>query len=197
MPIARCHINAIWANGFGRQDERRVADTFRVISLSFSNLGGPEVVSEYFAENGERSFEDRIYSNLGEFYLSKLRYQDASAVYASFVEQNPYHRVSPRFGMRIIDIYGEGGFPLLVVESKKDFATKYGLDSDYWDYFDVAESPEVVGFLKTNLTDLANHYHALYQDPNLADEQLENYAEASRWYRELPRLWQRLPLEVP
>ena len=30
-------------------DERRIADTFRVISLSFSNLGGPEVVQEYFA----------------------------------------------------------------------------------------------------------------------------------------------------
>ena len=31
------------------EDERRVADTFRVISLSFSNLGGPEVLGEYYA----------------------------------------------------------------------------------------------------------------------------------------------------
>ena len=30
-------------------DERRIADTFDVISLSFSNLGGPEVVQQYFA----------------------------------------------------------------------------------------------------------------------------------------------------
>jgi tetratricopeptide (TPR) repeat protein len=165
-------------------DERRVADTFRVISLSFSNIGGPEVVSEYFSAKGARSFEDRIYSNLGEFYLSKLRYQDAAAVYGSFVELNPYHKASPRFSMRIIDIYGQGDFPLLVVESKKDFAEKYGLGSDYWDYFDAAESPEVIGFLKTNLTDLANHYHSLYQDPTLEDEKLANYDEASRWYRE-------------
>ena len=35
-------------------EERRVADTFRVISLGFSNLGGPDVVREYFAENGRR-----------------------------------------------------------------------------------------------------------------------------------------------
>lgn len=166
------------------EDERRVADTFRVISLSFSNLGGPEVVNEYFASNGERSYEDRIYSNLGEFYLSKLRYQDAAAVYTSFVDLNPYHRVSPRFSMRVAEIYAEGGFPLLVVESKKDFATKYGLASDYWDYFDVADSPEVIAYLKTNLTDLANHYHSLYQDPALVDDQLENYTEASHWYRE-------------
>ena len=43
-------------------EERRVADTFRVISLGFSNLGGPEVVREYFAENGRRGYEDRIYA---------------------------------------------------------------------------------------------------------------------------------------
>lgn len=165
-------------------DERRVADTFRVISLSFSNLGGPEVLSEYFAANGSRSFEDRIYSNLGEFYLDKLRYNDAATVYDSFVELNPYHRVAPRFSMRIVEIYEEGDFPLLVVESKKDFATKYGLQSPYWQYFDSADSPEVLGFLKTNLTDLANHYHALYQDETLLEEQPANFAEASLWYRE-------------
>ena len=32
--------------------ERRIADTFRVISLSFSNLGGPEVLEAYFAAMG-------------------------------------------------------------------------------------------------------------------------------------------------
>ncbi len=59
-------------------EERRVADTFRVISLGFSNLGGPDVVQEYFAENGRRSYEDRVYANLGEYYLAKLRYDDAA-----------------------------------------------------------------------------------------------------------------------
>ncbi|MGD8810582.1 MAG: tetratricopeptide repeat protein, partial [Gammaproteobacteria bacterium] len=165
-------------------EERRVADTYRVISLGFSNLGGPEVVSEYFADNGTRSYEDRIYSNLGEFYLTKLRYNDAAAVYESFVELYPFHRVAPRFSMRVTEIYEEGNFPLLVVESKKDFATKYGLQSEYWQYYDVEETPEVLGFLKTNLTDLANHYHALYQDETLVEERAENFAEASIWYRE-------------
>ena len=165
-------------------EERRVADTFRVISLSFSNLGGPEVINEYFADNGVRSYEDRIYANLGEFYLEKLRYHDAAEVYASFVDLYPYHRVSPQFSMRIVDIYDQGGFPILVVESKKDFATKYGLQSEYWDYFDSAETPEVLSFLKTNLTDLANHYHALYQEETLVDERPQNFAEASQWYRE-------------
>src|SRR5207253_11470707 len=58
-------------------NDRRVADTFRVISLSFSNLGGPETLPEYFSKFGNRSYEDRIYSSLGEHYLGKLRYDDA------------------------------------------------------------------------------------------------------------------------
>jgi len=66
-------------------DDRRVADTFRVISLSFSNLGGPETIQEYFSKFGNRSYEDRIYSNLGEHYLSKLRYDDAAKTYKAFI----------------------------------------------------------------------------------------------------------------
>jgi tetratricopeptide (TPR) repeat protein len=165
------------------EDERRVADTFRVISLSFSNLGGPEVVGEYYAVNGNRSYEDRIYQNLGEFYFDKLRYNDAAAVYDSFVDSYPYHRRSPEFGMRVIGIYQAGDFPKLVVESKKAFATSYGLASEYWQHFDAAERPEVLGYLKTNLEDLANHYHALYQEESLAEEKPANYAEAQVWYR--------------
>jgi outer membrane protein assembly factor BamD (BamD/ComL family) len=166
------------------EDDRRVADTFHVISLSFSNLGGLEVLPEYFATNGGRDYEDLIYKNLGEFYLEKLRYQDAAAVYASFVKQHPLHRVSPLFSMRVIEIYQKGDFPKLVVESKKSFARDYGLKAEYWRHFDVNASPEVLAYLKTNLKDLANHYHSLYQDESLAGEKPTNYHEALAWYRE-------------
>jgi tetratricopeptide (TPR) repeat protein/TolA-binding protein len=164
------------------EDERRVADTFRVISLSFSNLGGPEVIGEYYATYGGRPYEDRMYQNLAEFYFDKLRYNDAAAVYGAFVERYPYHRAAPEFGMRVVGIYEAGDFPRLVVESKKSFSTKYGLQSDYWQHFDSAERPEVLAYLKTNLTDLANHYHALYQE-GLDEEKPANYAEALTWYR--------------
>jgi len=164
-------------------DEHRVADTFRVISLSFSNLGGPEVVDEFFSANGQRSYSDKIYGNLGEFYFGKLRYDDAASVYKSFVRLNLFHKVSPHFSMRVVEIYGEAGFPKLVVESKKDFATNYALDAEYWDHVDVAQSEQVVALLKTNLTDLANHYHALYQEEELQDERGTNFAEAHHWYR--------------
>ena len=163
-------------------DERRVADTYRVISLSFSNLGGPDAVKEYYSTYGKRSYEDRVYSNLGEHYLEKLRYDDAAKTYKTFVALYPIHRNAPRFSMRVIETFTKGGFPQLVLESKRDFASRYGLQGEYWRHFKPEESPEVVGYLKTNLKDLATHYHAEYQGTDNASEKLTNYREALRWY---------------
>jgi tetratricopeptide (TPR) repeat protein len=163
-------------------NDRRVADTFRVISLSFSNLGGPETVPEYFSKFGNRSYEDRIYSSLGEHYLGKLRYDDAAKTYKGFVTLYPFHRAAPRFSMRIVDTFTQGGFPKLVLESKREFASKYSLKAEYWRHFKPEESPEVLAYLKTNLKDLATHYHAQYQNANEASEKLTNYREASQWY---------------
>jgi len=165
-------------------DGHRVADTFRVVSLSLSNIGGPEVIDDYFSAHGARGYADKIYRNLGEFYLSKLRYHDAASVYGSFIELNPFHRRSPHFNMQIVAIYTAGEFPLLVVESKREFASRYALQAEYWRYFNLDEAPEVVSFLQTNLKDLANHYHALYQNESLAEKRPAAFLEAQRWYRE-------------
>jgi tetratricopeptide (TPR) repeat protein len=165
------------------EDERRIADTYRVISLSFSSLGGPEIVKQYFADTGGRSYEDRIYGQLGEFYLEKLRYQDAAAAYQAFIDLHALHRSSPHFGMRVVEIYEAGGFPKLVLESKKDFAARYGLQAEYWQHFEIEQSPEVRSYLQSNLQDLASHYHALFQQADLADDRPANFDEALRWYR--------------
>ncbi len=166
-------------------EKKRMDDTFHVISLGFSYLGGANSVVDYFSRNGERSYEDRIYSNLGEYYVEKRRYSDATATYNAFVSRNPFHGRSPNFHMRIIEINIAGGFPSLVIDSKKAFSTNYGLRSDYWQYFETSDRPEVLGFLKTNLKDLANHYHALYQDKRRAKDKSANFSEALHWYREL------------
>jgi tetratricopeptide (TPR) repeat protein len=165
-----------------KEDERRVADTFRAVSLSFSNLGGPEAIQEYFSNSGTRSYADRVYSNLGEHYLTKLRYDDAAKTYKAFIALYPFHRAAPRFSMRVVETFAKGGFPKLVLESKREFASKYGLQSEYWKHNKPEELPEVLAYLKTDLKDLATHYHAQYQSTQDANEKLANYHEALQWY---------------
>lgn len=166
------------------QERKRVDDTFRVISQSFSYLHGADSVVEYFDTNGKRSYEDLVYSNLGEYYFDKRRYSDAASTYNAFVKRNPFHRVSPQFHMRVIEIQMAGGFPSLVIDAKKQFARNYGLKAEYWKHFEPKARPEVLGFLKTNLTDLAHYYHSVYQDPEHAKEKSESFREALHWYDE-------------
>jgi tetratricopeptide (TPR) repeat protein len=165
-----------------KEDERRVADTFRAVSLSFSNLGGPDAVQQYFTSTKSRAYEDRVYSNLGEHYLAKLRYDDAAKTYNAFITLHPFHPAAPRFSMRVVETFTKGGFPKLVLESKRDFASKYGLQAEYWRHNKPEELPEVLTYLKTDLKDLATHYHAEYQSSQEANEKLANYHEALRWY---------------
>lgn len=165
-------------------DEKRVEDTYRVVSLAFSNLGGSDAVVEYFNKFGKRSYEVNIYSNLGDYYLDKRRYSDAATTFKAFVKSNPYHKVAPHFDTRVIDIYKKGGFPKLVIDANKEFVVNYGLKSDYWKYFDIKAFPDVVGYVKTSLKELANHYHALYQEKKFEKNKPENFQEAMKWYRE-------------
>ena len=165
-------------------ERKRVTDTFRVVSLSFSNLGGPETIQEFFAKNGARDYEHNVYRELAEFYLTKRRYNDAAVTYNTFIDSNPFHKKSPHFSMRVINIYLKGGFPRLVIDAKKQFASTYGLKAEYWNYFNQADFSEVLGYLKTNITDLANHYHSLYQNKALAKNKPKNFSEAAHWYRE-------------
>src|SRR5437879_5799041 len=84
--------------------------------------------------------------------------------------------------MRVVDTFTQGGLPKWVLDAKREFASKYGLKAEYWRHFKPQESPEVLADSKTNLKDLATHYHAQYQNANGADEKLTNYREASQWY---------------
>ncbi len=163
---------------------KRIEDTYRVISLSFSYLGGAKSIVEFFDKHGHRFYEASIYSHLGEYYLSKRRYADAAESYETYIDRNPISKESPYFNIRVIEIFKKGGFPRLVVDAKKEFSKTYSLQSNYWTFFDINKNPTVLAFLKANLVDLANHYHALYQDRRLYKQKEENYQEAIFWYRE-------------
>ena len=166
------------------QEKKRIDDTFRAISLCFSSLHGDTSPAAYFESHGKRSYEDGIYSNLGEFYFDKQRYADAATVYNAFVNSNSFHKVAPQFAMRVIEIDTAGAFPSLVIDAKKQFAHNYGLRSEYWKHFEPSARPEVLAWLKTNITDLSKHYHSLYQDPKEVKEKKANFEEARNWYRE-------------
>ena len=164
---------------FNTIERQRFDDTLRVISFSFSYMGGSQAIDQYFDKRGRRPYEDMLFADLGEHYLTKRRYADAAATYSAFVTRNPLHEQAPVFQMRVIEVYEKGGFPKLVIEGKREFASIYSPDGNYWKSHDIKRSPEVLAFIKQNLIDLASHYHALSQKRrDKADQK-----EAIVWYR--------------
>jgi len=166
-------------DGLGRAERELVADTFRVLSITFSYMEGAESIDAYLNEHDAPHYTYAIYENLGDLYLEKERYDDAAATYRAFVERDTLHDRAPHLLVRVVDAYREGGFPTLVLEAKEEFVERYGMDTPWWAERQRGEHREVVGYVKSSLTDLARYYHARAQE----EGETADYQRAARWYR--------------
>ncbi|MGH8221472.1 MAG: tetratricopeptide repeat protein, partial [Woeseiaceae bacterium] len=162
-----------------RAERELVEDTFRVLSISFSYMDGAESIQSFLARRGYPEYGYVIFLNLGDLYLEKERYVDAAETYEAFVRQDPYHPKAPLLQVEVIESYKQGGFPTLVLDGKKDFVERYGMDSPFWVRNPRESNNAVAVHLKANLTDLAQYYHAQAQ----AGGRRGDYQEAARWYR--------------
>jgi len=162
-----------------RPERELVDDTFRVMSITFSYLDGYQSIDNLLEQRNRTDYADLLYMNLGDLYLDKERYIDAAKTYDAFVAHNPVHVQSPKLQVRVVEAYTLAEFPSLVLESKRDYVARYGLDSAFWVGRSAGDWPEVVGHLKENLTDLAAYDHAKAQE----DGDAEAYERAARLYR--------------
>lgn len=162
-----------------RAERELVEDTFRVLSISFSYMDGADSIDEFMNARGHPEYNYVIYRNLGDLYLEKERFVDAAEAYEAFVEQDPYHPKSPLLQVEVIEAYKRGGFPSLVLEGKKGFVERYGMDSEFWLRNPRERNETVAAHLKDNLNDLAQYYHAEAQNK----KRRSDYQEAARWYR--------------
>lgn len=161
-----------------RADRELVDDTFRVASLSLENLQGAESIPAYMNTDTRRSYEFRVYQQLGELYLKQDRIKDAADTFGTFVRRFPMHAQAPVLQTRVIAIYEGAGFGNLALEAKKDYVSRYGPDSEFR-----RTNPEgwalTQPLVKTHLAELARHYHASAQKTKSSAD----YQEAVRWYR--------------
>jgi TolA-binding protein len=162
-----------------RAEQEIVEDTFRVLSISFSYMDGAKSIDEFIATRDQPEYTYIIYMNLGDLYLDKERFVDAAETYEAFVDQDPFHPKAPLLQVEVIEAYKRGGFPSLVLEGKKGFVERYGMDGEFWIRNPRDQNNAVATHLKANLNDLAQYYHAEAQ----RDGKRSDYQEAARWYR--------------
>ena len=164
--------------GLSRADRELVDDTFRVMSISLANLKGAESIPPYITSKIRKDYEFRVYQELGELYLKQDRVKDAADTFGAFARLNPLHAQAPVLQARVIGIYQQNGFANLALDAKKDYASRYGVTSEFR-RANPAGWEKAQPLLKTHVAELARHYHASAQkSKNTAD-----YQEAVRWYR--------------
>lgn len=166
--------------GLTRGDRELVEDTFRVMSISLTNLQGAETIPAYAKGDARRAYEFRVYEQLGDLYIKQDRVKDAADTYGAFVKRNPMHAQSPVLQARVIDIYEGGGFASLALEAKREYVGRYGVASEFR-----KANPEgwnkAQPLVRTRLAELARHYHAAAQKSKASAD----YQEAVRWYRDI------------
>jgi len=162
-----------------RPERELLDDTFRVVSITFSYQEGSESIDQYVAARGMPPYSYLLYSNLGDLYITKERYQDAAQTYEAFVQRDPIDAHAPLLQVRAIEAYRKGGFASLVLTGKQNFVERYGFGTPFWAGRDPKQYPAVVAELKTNVKELAKHYHATAQKSKKEGD----YGYAARWYR--------------
>ena len=108
----------------------------------------------------------------------------------------PGHDRAPLFNVKTIEVYGKGGFPLLVLDAKRNFVGNYGIASDFWQRKDEAVRDSLRPHLHSYLTELAKYQHAeaQVQQRQLADKKSKaklavadvqkSFLAAAAYYRE-------------
>ncbi|WP_455211611.1 tetratricopeptide repeat protein [Kaarinaea lacus] len=170
-----------------RGDQELLDDTFRVILLSFNELGGPSAVTEYFQQHGKKPYEARVYKGLGDFYVEQGRIKDAADTYKAYVARDPFAADAPSFDQYAIDTYAKGGFASLALEAKIAFAQQYRINGPYWQKQTLAQQQQLIPVIAANMEELASHYHAVAQK----SKSPADYQQAFVWYRQYIRAFSK------
>ncbi|HED15718.1 MAG TPA: tetratricopeptide repeat protein, partial [Gammaproteobacteria bacterium] len=162
-----------------RGNKELLNDTLRITSITLSYLDGPTTLVKLEKSKGQREYIHLLYLRLGRLYLKQERIRDAAETLNTFSKYHAEHELAPFLHLQVIETYKKGGFPSQTLRAKRDFVIRYGTDSRYWKKHDEQAHERIVGYLKTNLTELAQYYHALAQK----SQKRADYREAANWYQ--------------
>lgn len=154
---------------------------FHAIGLSFSYLGGPEAVNDYF--NNNINFKHLYYSyvNVSNIYSKEERVNDAANTLEYFAKHNAKSKHVPEALLKVIGIWEDGGFSSKMNGSIENFYANYQPNSTYWNKrknIDKRILKLVKDSLRKHALKITATYHKRFQD----NRSISDYNNAMRWY---------------
>jgi tetratricopeptide (TPR) repeat protein len=161
-------------------DREQTGDVFRVMSMSFSYLGGVQAVEAFFRRHGGRDYEEQVYLDLAQWYAERDQVSAAAQTWQALAQRDPLAASAPELRARAIRLYRQAGFQQRVEETQAAFVKDYGMDGAFWQVHAKEEFPEVVQMVQSSLQALARSGEARAQRTKASDD----YRSAERWYRD-------------
>jgi len=167
------------APGMSTPEWDQVMEVVRSIALSFSYLGPPSRIQDFYEKSGHKDYEYLIYRKLGDLYLAQKRVQDAVGAYEAFIKAYPYHEDAPIVQMEIIDAYQHLDLVDLSNQARIVFAERFGEDSLWYQKATPKSRQRVRPFYRQLINQLALFYHSEAQQTRRP----QDYEKALTWYR--------------
>lgn len=175
-------VGLVGTRKLSRGDQELIEDVFRIVTLTFDELGGAKAIKAYFEENGHRSYEIRVYRSLAEFYAKQNRVRDSAVTYHAFTDVYPMHEQAFEFDLKAIEAYTQSGFASVLIEEKRAFIQRYRVNGAYWKRYEEQEDTilaDLKAALQKNTEDVVRHFHAEAQKKKTAVA----YQTSFIWYR--------------
>lgn len=170
-----------------RSQREQLDDTFRILAVIFSYLGGADAITAAYAQIGTRDYEYLVYQGLGDLYLNQERYRDSAETYKAYILNSPDSQVAHEFQLKVIAAYEHGGFPDLVVSEKQFYVETFEPRSEKWLRSNWATRNAIDEQLRQFIPELAQHYHAMAQQTiaKAGDRELgvTQFALAASYYK--------------
>ncbi|MDH5727489.1 MAG: tetratricopeptide repeat protein [Gammaproteobacteria bacterium] len=165
-------------------DRELVNDAFRVIALSFSQLGGLKALNQYLNEH-PKSFEYSLYESLSAFYMKQDRVREAVAAFEYFIKRNPSHIYAAGLQYQVITMLDKAQFHRAAREARERYLINYGVGSEFWKKNNAFLRASYLEQLNQELAKVLSYYH------HLANKRKKrtDYQAALQWYQQAIKMF--------
>ncbi len=161
-------------------EQARLSDSIRTLSLAYVQLGGAPALAKRYGQQPLSANELAVYRAVIDRYREQKQEFDVAQTYENFIQRHPKARETAQFNAELIEVYKSAGFAQDIIRAKTDYVQRFATSGQYFQQADAADQASLRPMLKTNLDDLARHFHAMAQK----DRSPEEFRKAAGLYRQ-------------
>lgn len=158
-------------------------DIFRIMAVTFSEMGDWEQIAQFYNTHGQRFYEYRLYDSLASLYYSREFHRSAASTLRAFVLLYPLDKRAPGYYERLIEGYKQARYAGLMRRHMENYVSLFGVESEYWQQH-ADKQPQLTASLTTYIWDLASFHHGWGQNTKNATDKKQRLEIAARWYQE-------------